>query len=89
MIFLNHQCYCHLGIPRIVSAKYEVILRLATMFFCWTSLIEKKKEKKETKKQFQIGFRAIAQKPFKKSNPLQLLKGLELRSKKNWEQETG
>ena len=32
MIFLNHRCYCHLGIPRIVSAKYEVILRLATMF---------------------------------------------------------
>ena len=50
MIFLNHQCYCHLGIPRIVSAKYEVILRLATtcMFFVREVFIEKKelKEKK-------------------------------------------
>ena len=45
MIFLNHLCYCHLGIPRIVSAKYEVILCLATMVFCQTSIIEKKKRK--------------------------------------------
>ena len=33
MIFLHHRCYCNVGIPRIVSAKYEVILCLATMFF--------------------------------------------------------
>ena len=33
MIFLNHRCYCHLGFPRIVSAKYEVVLSLATVVF--------------------------------------------------------
>ena len=33
MIFL-HRCKTNLGVPRIVSAQYEVILSLATGFFC-------------------------------------------------------
>ena len=31
MIFSRHRCDTNLGIPRIVSAKYEVILSLTTM----------------------------------------------------------
>ena len=70
MIFLNHQCYCHLGIPRIVSAKYEVILSLATMFYLSEKSHregegegEREGRKKPKKQQFQIDFRAVAQKP--------------------------
>ena len=69
MIFLNHWCYCHLGIPRIVSAKYEVILSLATVFFLLDKSHRGEEEGEERGKkpkkteQFQIGFRAIARKP--------------------------
>ena len=64
MIFLNHRCYCHLGNPRIVSAKYEVILRLATMVFLFDKS-HREEEKKLKIKQFQRGLRAIARKPQK------------------------
>ena len=49
MIFLNHRCYCHLGIPMIVSAKYEVVLRLATMFFLFEKPHREEGEEKKTR----------------------------------------
>ena len=45
----------------VLSAKYEFILRLATVFFCSTSLIEK--EKKKHSNNFKEVVALIARKP--------------------------
>ena len=50
MIFLRHRCYSNLGIPRIVSAKYEVILSLATMVFLFDKIHREGKGEKNTLK---------------------------------------
>ena len=65
-IFLNHRCYCHdLGIPRIihVSAKYKVILHLATTCTCMAFLSNKSHREEGEEKKSNKGFRAIARKP--------------------------
>ena len=49
MIFLRHQCYTYIGIPRIVSAKYEVILSLATMVFLLDKIHREEEEKRKEK----------------------------------------
>ena len=54
MIFLNHQCYCNVGIPRIVSAKYEDILRLATMFFVRQDLSRRIRKKPNNFKEVSV-----------------------------------
>ena len=46
---------------KLISAKYEVILRLPTLVFCLTSLIEKEKKKKLTISKSH----AVARKPNK------------------------
>ena len=54
MIFLNHRCYCHdLGIPRIISAKYKVILHLATtcMAFLFNESHREEGEEKKSNKE--------------------------------------
>ena len=47
MIFLRHRRYSNLGMPRIVSAKYEVILSLATMFVLFDKFREEEEEGEE------------------------------------------